>query len=231
MWRLRPHCVVTVDGLWVFRYERHESPRTLAPFCIFLPHLRTRRCVILIWVSRYGFPRTLLKNQPYLNKCSEYHPWSLDAFGLSTVEELASVFETRFNAGFDFATILSSPYPCCIIFAIVFGQLAELKFWEQQTELKWLILHKWRRLFHSSRVKLPFVNMSGSCCWVSTNLIWNFGSKLILSNNQSCATLWSHCRTSACDDHLNHCFILFKDLEHRTKLRRLLVWWNMLDIG
>ena len=69
------------------------------------------------------------------------------------------------NVGFDFATILSSPCPCCILFAIVFGQLAELKFSEQQTDLKWLMLHKWRRLSHSSRVKLPFVSMSASWFW------------------------------------------------------------------
>ena len=69
------------------------------------------------------------------------------------------------NVGFDFATILSSPCPCCFLFAIVFGQLAELKFSEQQTDLKWLMLHKWRRLSHSSRVKLPFVSMSASCVW------------------------------------------------------------------
>ena len=49
-------------------------------------------------------------------------------FGLNTVEELASVFETKFNVGFDFATFISSPCPCCILFAIVFGQVAELKF-------------------------------------------------------------------------------------------------------
>ena len=85
-----PCCVITVD-VWVSRrYEFpralhvfmeiqkflvrcccNESPRTLVPFCIFLSHLRTRRCVILIWVSRYGFPRVLLKNHTFLTKCSE----------------------------------------------------------------------------------------------------------------------------------------------------------------
>ena len=56
--------------------------------------------------------------------------------------------------------------------------------------MKWLVLHKWRRLFHSSRVKLPFVNISASRCLMSTCLIWIFGSGLVLSSNQSCATLW-----------------------------------------
>ena len=43
---------------------------------------------------------------------------------------------------------------------------------------------------HSSRVKIPLVNMSASWCLVSTYLIWILGSKLILSNNESSATLW-----------------------------------------
>ena len=65
-------------------------------------------------------------------------------------------------------------------------------------ERKWLrknidifmMLNRRRRLHHSSRVKLPVVNKSASCFLVSTFLIWIFGSKLILSNNQSNATLW-----------------------------------------
>ena len=70
------------------------------------------------------------------------------------------------------------------------AQLVKLKCWTQQRELKWLILNKWTRLFHSSRVKLPLVNMSASWCWVSAYLIWILGSRLILSNSQSRATLW-----------------------------------------
>ena len=52
------------------------------------------------------------------------------------------------------------------------------------------MLNKWRRWFHSSRVKFPLVKMSA--CWflVSMYLIWFLGSKLIPSNNQSRATLW-----------------------------------------
>ena len=57
----------------------------------------------------------------------------------------------------------------CILFAIALGQLVTLKFLVQQVELKWLILKKWRRLFHSSRVKFPLVNMSVSWCWCQKN--------------------------------------------------------------
>ena len=77
----------------------------------------------------------------------------------------------------------------CIVFAIV-EQLIKLKFLAQQVELKWMILNKWRRLFHSSGVKFPFVNMSASWCEVSMWRVWILGSKLSLSNDQSRATLW-----------------------------------------
>ena len=51
-----------------------------------------------------------------------------DEVGLGTVEELVAACVTRFNVGFDFATILSSPLSSCILFAIVSRQLVELKF-------------------------------------------------------------------------------------------------------
>ena len=212
----------------------NESPRTLVPFCIFLPHLRTGRCVILIWVST-GFPVLSWSIKPYWLGALSI-PGRLDAFGLSTVEELASVFETRFNVRFDFATILYSPCPCRILVAIVIGQLAELKFSEQQTELKWLMLQKWRRLFHSSREKLSFVNMSASWCVVSTFLIWIFGSNLILSNNQSSATLWV--RDTCLIFGLLPLMIILITASLSSKmssiapiLRRLHVWGNIIDIA
>ena len=55
---------------------------------------------------------------------------------------------------------------------------------------QFMMLNKRRRWFHSSHVKLPLVNMSASWFLKSTCLIWFLGSKLILVNNQSNATLW-----------------------------------------
>ena len=57
-------------------------------------------------------------------------------------------------------------------------------------ELRTLILNRRRRLFHSSRVTLPFVSMSARWFLDSTTVIWIFGPRLILSNNLSSATLW-----------------------------------------
>ena len=61
---------------------------------------------------------------------------------------------------------------------------------EQTVELKWLILNKLNKGFHSSRVKFPKVKMSASWFLVSMYLIWILESRSIRSNNQSNATLW-----------------------------------------
>ena len=100
---------------------------------------------------------------------------------ICAVVDPAKVFETKFIVALDYARTLSSPVPSCVLFAIVCSSLLELKL---------LILTKRRRLFHSSRVKFPLVSMSASWFLVSMYLIWILGSRLILSNNQSNATLW-----------------------------------------
>ena len=87
----------------------------------------------------------------------------------------------KFIIGFDFAVTLSSPASSCVLFDIASRLFMELI---------WLMLNKHKRWFHSSRVKVPFVNLYASWFLMSIYLIWILGSKLILSNNQSRATLW-----------------------------------------
>ena len=60
----------------------------------------------------------------------------------------------------------------------------------QENIKKFMVFNKRRRWSHSSRVKLPLVDMSASWFLVSTYLIWILESKFIRSSNQSCATLW-----------------------------------------
>ena len=78
------------------------------------------------------------------------------------------------------------------------------------------MLNKHTRWFHSSRVKLPLVKISASWFLVSMYLIWILGTKLILSNNQSRATLWfletymSHYRASSLYNHIDHFFVVLK---------------------
>ena len=93
------------------------------------PHAASNFELILILLS--GFPEAVSI------------PGLLDAIGLVADEELVGTTEDRFIAvGFDFATILSSPFCSCILFAIVLGQLIKLELLAQQVELKWLMLNK-----------------------------------------------------------------------------------------
>ena len=66
---------------------------------------------------------------------------------ICAVLDPAIVSETKFIVDLDYVRTLSSPVPSCVLFVIVCSSLLELKL---------LILTKRRRLFHSSRVKLPF---------------------------------------------------------------------------
>ena len=111
----------------------------------------------------------------------DFHTWEDHAVEASTIGSLTRHLDTKFIIGFDFAVTLSSPASFCVLFDIDLRQLMELK---------WLMLNKHKRWFHSSRVKFPFVKMSASWFLVSMCLICILGSKLILSNSQSRATLW-----------------------------------------
>ena len=101
--------------------------------------LRLFDLILSVHVSMYS--------SKYCCQCALSVRGLFDAIRLCIVEELVAACETKFNVGFDFATILSSPFSSCFLFVIVSRQLVELKFWEQQTELKWLMWNKWRRLF------------------------------------------------------------------------------------
>ena len=87
----------------------------------------------------------------------------------------------KLTIGHHFDVTLSSPNSSCVLFVIASRQLVELKC---------LMLNKYKKRFHSSRVKFPLVSMSASWFLVSIYFIWILGSKLIRSNSQSKATLW-----------------------------------------
>ena len=156
----------------------------------------------------------LLQVSPYLMHPMESNPFQY-SFGRWDVLELGTdpacshhrdeiPRRSRFcNCTFFFFSLFFS----CILLDMVEGA----SIWS----MKWLQEDAQRRWFHSSRVTLHLVRMSANCFLVSTYFIWIFGSKLILSNNQSRATLWvtgylSHRRTSAFHNHLDHCFIVLK---------------------
>ena len=65
---------------------------------------------------------------------------------------------------------------------------------EQTVELKWLILSKYNKWFHLSRVKLPLVGMSASWFFVSMYLIWIFGPSWFdrITNLAKLCGSWKH---------------------------------------
>ena len=92
-----------------------------------------------------------------------------------------------------------------------------------------------KRLFHSSRVKCLFVNMSTSWCLVSTFLIWIFGFKLVRLRNEIKSISvgsgnMSHCRASSLADHLDHCFVVFKHIQQSFLTRRIDVGGTKINI-
>ena len=104
-----------------------------------------------------------------------------------------SVIETTCRASLELATTRSSSprFPSCIcLFDMGWGSLIWfLKLLQEDMES--LMMLTWQRSwFPSSRVKLPFVEMSASWFLVSTYFIWILGSMFILSNHQSSSTLW-----------------------------------------
>ena len=113
---------------------RENSLRSRVWNCIFLPSLRTRRCVL---IESFGVPGPIQS----LRLEALRIPRLRDAIGLCTVEELVEKEQARFTiVGLDFGTVL--PSSCdCDVFAIVL-QLVKLKFRTRHCQLKWLILHR-----------------------------------------------------------------------------------------
>ena len=105
---------------------------------------------------------------------------------------------------------VSSPESFCVLFDITS---------EQSVELKWLMLNKPKRWFHSSRVKLPLVSMSASWFLVSMYLT------RITAEGQLCGS-WKHVSYN----NLEYCFVVFKHIQQSFLMRELDVWGNTVNI-
>ena len=90
--------------------------------CIYLPSLRTRRCVVIA-ISCVRFPCSLPIK---MTGCPEYPSDFSTQLDFAQSKNLSSM--TRFIVGFGFATILFSSFSSFMLFAIVSGQLVKLKF-------------------------------------------------------------------------------------------------------
>ena len=102
-------------------------------------------------------------------------PWLSDEIEGSTSIVLSLHRETKFIIVFDFAVTLSSPESFCVLFHITP---------EQSVELKWVMLNKHKRWFHSLCVKFALVSMSANWFLVSMYLIRILGSKFTRTTNQ-----------------------------------------------
>ena len=97
-----------------------------------------------------------------------------------------------------------------------------------------MIFNKRRRWSHSSRVKLPLVNISAS--WFLVNMfdldlgVQIDSVKWPIKRNSVDSWHVSHRWTSALNDHFDHCFIVFKDVQLRLALRRLCVCGNVIHM-
>ena len=78
------------------------------------------------------------------------------------------------------------------------GFLLERK-WLQENIERFMMSNKRRKWFHTSRVKLPLVNMSANWFLVSTYFILIWGSKLILSTTNQARLCGSGTRVSSSD--------------------------------
>ena len=140
--------------------------------------------------------------------------------------ELREPLQQGSSLASDFAVTFSSPQSCCTLFAMAS---------EQTVELKWLMLNKHKKWFHSSRVKFPLVSMSASWFLVSMYLIWIFGvqndsiEEPIKRNSVGPGNV-SHCLTSSLYNHLDHCFVVFKHIQQSFLMRGQDVWGNGINI-
>ena len=118
-----------------------------------------------------------------------------------------------------FVVVLSSLASSCVLFDIDLHLLMELQ---------WLMLSKHKRLFHSSRVKFPFVSVSASWFLVSMHLIWILGVQIDLieqtiKSNSVVSGNMSLCRPSSLYNHFDHCFVVFKHIQQSFLVRRIYV--------
>ena len=151
----------------------------------------------------------------------DFHVWVFpglyDAVEGSIWGILSLLRAIKFIIGFDFAVTLSSPDSFCVLFDITS---------EHSAELKWLMLNKHKRWFHSSVWNFPWSVCLRVGFLLSVYLIWILESKLIRSNNQN----MSHCVTSSFYNHLDHCFVVFKHIQQSFLMRHLDVWGITVNI-
>ena len=122
-----------------------------------------------------------------------------------------------------------------ILFATV-EHLLKLKFWEQQSKLKWLMLIKQMKkivplitceISWSQHVcELVFgVNVTDLNLCVQINPV-----KQPIQSISVCSWNMFHCGTSTFDNHFDYRLIVPKDMQHSTGIRVLCIGWNVINV-
>ena len=104
-----------------------------------------------VWHNASGISVLAIKSNSWLSDLKL--PGLADIVEIDANEDPARLLDIKLLTDFNLTSILSSPFPSCVLFDID---------WVQLGELKRLMLKRHRRWFHSSRVKFPLVKMSAS---------------------------------------------------------------------
>ena len=102
---------------------RDRFPCTYVQKCIFLPSLRTRRSVLIVFFC--------VKFPICSTRCFEYPQASRGSRRLQS-KNLSRQMRPGSSSALTLPTILFSPSCSCILFAIVVVQLVKLKFWRSR---------------------------------------------------------------------------------------------------
>ena len=149
-----------------------------------------------------------------------------DAVEASTVGSLTRHLDTKLVIGFDFAVTFSSLASSCVLFDIALTLLMELK---------WQMLNKHKKM-------VPLITCEISLCQCVCELVFgvnvfdmdlgvqvNSVEQPVKSYSVGSGNM-SHCRASSFYDNLDHCFVVFKDVQHGFLTRRIRVWGNKINI-
>ena len=153
-----------------------EARRTHIPFRMFGTYFTFDSLWLLMRTQRQTSTRVPLRRSPEAGGrfvCSVTHPKGSLAFWEFCLAMDKFRYDTRFIA---------------LDFAFTVGESSERPSWLRENVERFMMSSRCKRLFHSSRVKLPLVHKSVIWFLMSTYLIWILGSKLIPLNNQSNAT-------------------------------------------
>ena len=141
-----------------------------------------------------------------------------DAVEASTFGCLTLYRDTKFIIGFDFAGTISSPASSGVLFDIKIIDGTEMADFEQTQQM------------------IPFITCEISLCQLGVNVFdLDFGFQMdsveqpIKSNSVGSGHV-SHCRTSSSNDHFDHGFVVFKNVQLRLIVRRMCVGGHIIHI-